>query len=57
MRIRKLIYDSLIKSQLEYDILSWGPSVNSRLGKLSTLQKKSLRVLATLILLFLCLNI
>ena len=46
MRIRKLIYDSLIKSQLEYDILSWGPSVNSRLGKLSTLQKKSLRVLA-----------
>ena len=46
MRIRKLIYDSLIKSQLEYGILSWGPSVNGKLGKLSTLQNKTLRVQA-----------
>ena len=46
MRIRKLIYDSLIKSEIEYGILSWGPSVNSKLGKLSTIQKKALRVLA-----------
>ena len=46
LRIRKLIYESLIKSHLEYGILSWGPSVNNKLGKLSTLQKKALRVLA-----------
>ena len=39
-------YDSLIKSHLEYCILSWGPSVYNKLEKLSTLQKKALRVLA-----------
>ena len=36
----------LLKVNQRYDILSWGPSLNSKLGKLSTLQKKALRVLA-----------
>jgi len=46
LSIRKLVYNSLIKSHLEYGILAWGSSANKKLGKLCTLQKKAIRILA-----------
>ena len=40
LNIRKVVYNSLIKSHLEYRILAWGSSSNSKLDKLYKLQKK-----------------
>lgn len=46
LNIRKVVYDSLVKSHLEYGILAWGASKNNRIGKLYQLQKKAIRVLS-----------
>ena len=46
LNIRKIVYESLIKSQLEYGILAWGSSTNNKIGKLFKLQKKAIRTLS-----------
>ena len=40
LSIRKLIYNSLIKSHLEYGILAWGACNNTKLKKIKSTQKK-----------------
>ena len=44
--VRKLIYESLVKAHLSYNILCWGRSNNSRVKKIVKIQKKCIRNLA-----------
>ena len=44
--IKKLIYDTLIKSYLEYGILSWGNAKGTKLKKIINLQKKAVRIIS-----------
>ena len=39
----KLIYNSLVKSHLEYGILAWGNSNSKEISKISIMQKKIIR--------------
>ena len=41
--IKNLLYNSLIKSHLEYGILAWGGISQSKLNKLLNIQKKAIR--------------
>ena len=43
MNIRMLIYNSLVKSYLEYGILAWGNAKSREIDKISIIQKKILR--------------
>ena len=43
MNIRMLIYNSLVKSYLEYGILAWGNAKSKEIDKISIIQKKILR--------------
>ena len=44
LNVRKLIYNALIKSHLEYCISIWGSSQKSIINKLETAQKKAVRI-------------
>ena len=44
--IRKMIYNSLIRSHLEYGILTWGIKKSKNITKIITLQKKAVRNVA-----------
>ena len=46
IHIRKNIYNSLVRSHLEFGILSWGNALPSQLQKIKTLQKKCVRNVA-----------
>ena len=46
LNIRKIVYESFVKSQLEYGILAWGSSTNNKIGKLFKLQKKAIQTLS-----------
>lgn len=46
LNIRKLVYNTLVKSHLQYGIMSWGGCNNSKIHKLYKLQKKVIRTLA-----------
>jgi hypothetical protein len=41
--VRKLIYESLVKSHLNYNVLCWGSTNNSRVKKIRKIQKKCIR--------------
>ena len=43
LSIRKLIYNSLIKSHIEYGILAWGASINKNIKTIKKLQKRCAR--------------
>ena len=43
MNIRMLIYNSLVKSYLEYGILAWGNAKSKEIDKISVIQKKIIR--------------
>ena len=44
--VRKLIYESLVKSHLNYNVLCWGRANDSRVNKIKKIQKKCVRNLA-----------
>ena len=44
--VRKLIYESLVKSHLNYNVLCWGRANDSRVNKIKKIQKKCIRNLA-----------
>ena len=46
LRIRKLVYNSLIRSYIEYGILAYGGSTGKAMNQLKILQKKSIRIIA-----------
>jgi len=41
--VRKLIYESLVKSHLSYNVLCWGSTNNPRVKKIRKIQKKCIR--------------
>ena len=43
MNIRMLVYNSLVKSYLEYGILAWGNAKSKEIDKISVIQKKIIR--------------
>ena len=43
LSIRKLIYESIAKSHLNYNVLSWGNSDNKKISHLKKIQKKCIR--------------
>lgn len=46
LQIRKLVYNTLVKSHMEYGIIAWGGCKNSKVQKLFRVQKKIIRNLA-----------
>ena len=46
--VRKLIYNSLVKSHIEYGILAWGKSSDGKINTLKTLQKKCIRTVSNM---------
>lgn len=43
LHIRKTVYNSLVRSHLEYGILAWGFATNKRMKKIVKMQKKAVR--------------
>ena len=46
LNIRMLIYNSLVKSHLEYGILAWGNAKSKEINKISMIQKRIIRTLS-----------
>ena len=46
LNIRMLIYNSLVKSHLEYGILAWGNAKSKEINKISIIQKRIIRTLS-----------
>ena len=47
INVRRLIYNSLIQSHLEYGVLAWGSSKNKLITSINKIQKRCIRNLAS----------
>lgn len=43
LNIRKIVYNSLVRSHIEYGIMTWGSAKKSKLQKIIKIQKKAVR--------------
>ena len=46
INIRKNIYNSLVRSHLEFGVLAWGNALPSKLKRITSIQKKCIRNIA-----------